>query len=213
MKGTTTRILAGGWSRRRRFALAALAAALPVAAAGAATTNVVANASFTAGLAHWSKRVVSRGQDGVGYPRIAVGALNSTTSGETWTWMQECARSQGSKPFAFIDAPGGADGYFQQQLKVPRSPGRLKFRTWGNLQPTEVTISIVAGGQVHRVLTYSPPSLQGNRANGCSGKRPQAKSVNVAAYARKTVKLRVEATSAGSVGTIADFDNFSLSRR
>lgn len=213
MKGTAARILGAGWRRRRRFALAVLAAAFPVAAAGAATTNVVANGSFTAGLAHWSKRVVSRGQDGVGYPRIAVGALTSTASGENWSWMQKCARSQGRKPFAFIDAPGGADGYIQQQLKVPRSPGRLRFRTWGNLEPTEVTISVVARGQVHPVLTYSPPSLQGNRANGCSGKRPVTKSVNVAAYAGKTVRLRVEATSTGFAGTIADFDAFSLRRR
>jgi hypothetical protein len=213
MEGTTARILGAGWRRRRRFAFAALAAVFPVAAAGAATTNVVANGSFTAGLAHWSKKAVSRGQDGAGYPRIAVGALNSTASGENWSWMQKCARSQGSRPFAFIDVPGGANGYIQQQLKVPRSTGRLKFRTWGNLEPTEVTISIVAGGQVHPVLTYSPPPLQGNRANGCSGKRPVTKSVNVAAYAGKTVRLRVEATSTGSVGTIADFDGFSLSRR
>jgi hypothetical protein len=127
--------------------------------------------------------------------------------------MQACARSQGSKPFAFIDAPGGADGYIQQQLKVPRPSGRLTFRTWGNLEPTEVTISIVANGKVHRVLTYSPPTLQGNRANGCSGKRPVNKSVNVAAYAGKTVTLRVDATSTGFAGTIADFDGFSLSRR
>ncbi len=213
MKGTTARILEAAWSRRRRVVVAALAAAFPVASAGAATTNVVANGSFTAGLAPWSKGVVSRGQDGAGYPRIAVGALNSTTSGENWSWMQNCARSQGKKRFAFIDAPGGADGYIQQQIKVPRSPGRLRFRTWGNLEPTEVTISIIANGQVHRVLTYSPPPLQGNRANGCSGKRPVSKSINVAAYARKTVRLRVEATSTGFAGTIADFDSFSLSRR
>jgi hypothetical protein len=164
-------------------------------------------------LAHWSKGVVSRGQDGAGYPRIGVGALNSTASGESWSWMQKCARSQGGKPFAFIDAPGGADGYIQQQLKVPRSPGKLKFRTWGNLQPAVVTISIVAGGRVHRVLSYSPPPLQGNRANGCSGRRPVTRAVNVAAYAGKVVRLRVEATSTGFAGTIADFDGFSLRRR
>ncbi len=213
MKATTARTLRAGWKRRRRFAFAVLAAAFPVAAAGATTPNVVSNGSFTAGLAHWSKKVVSRGQNGAGYPRIAVGALNSTANGETWSWMQKCARSQGSRPFAFIDAPGGADGYIQQQLKVPRSPGKLKFRTWGNLQPTQVTVSIVAHGQVHRVQTYSPPALQGNRANGCSGKRPVTKSVNVLAYAGKTVRLRIEATSTGFAGTIADFDGFSLKRR
>jgi len=196
-----------------QLALLTLAAAFPVAAAGAATTNVVVNGGFTAGLAHWSKRTVSHGADGSAYPRIAVGALNSTQSGETWSWMQQCARFQGAKPFVFIDAPAGAAGYIQQQLKVPLSPGKLKFRTWGNLQPTQVTISIVARGQVHPVLTYSPRSLQGNRANGCSGKRPATESVNVAAYAGRTVGLRVEATSTGFDGTISDFDGFSLSRR
>jgi hypothetical protein len=192
--------------------LVVAAAALPVSGALAATPNVVANGSFTAGLAHWSKGTVSRGQDGAGYPRIGVGRLKSTSSGESWSWMQQCARSQGNKPFAFIDAPGGADGYIQQKLKVPRSPSRLRFRTWGNLQPTQVTISIVAGGQVHRVLSYSPPTLQGTRANGCSGKRPVTMSVSVAAFARKTVSVRVEATSTGFAGTIADFDSFSLRR-
>jgi hypothetical protein len=212
--GIKARILRAGSRTRLRFALAALAtAALPAATTLAATTNVVANGSFTARLTHWSKGVISEGDAGSGYPRIGVGALNSTSSGEDWSWMKECARSQGAKPFVFIDAPSGAEGYVQQQLKVPRSPGKLTFHTWGNLEPTEVTISIVTGGSIDPVLTYSPPPLQGDSTTGCSGKRPVTKSVDLAAYAGKTVGLRVQATSTGYDGTIADFDDFSLSRR
>jgi hypothetical protein len=125
--------------------------------------------------------------------------------------MSQCDRSQGTKPFLSIDVPGGADGYVQQQLTVPKKPGHLTFRTWGNLDPVQVTISIVTVRDklVHKVLTYSPPSLQG-MTTSCSGRTPVTKSISVSAFAGQKIDLRVQATSSEGNGTIADFDNFAL---
>jgi hypothetical protein len=205
------RIPGSGPGRRARCAVAALAAGvLPLATAQAASTNAVANSGFTAGLAHWSKGVVSHGSGGTTYPEIGVGAENSTKSGEDWSWMATCAKFQGTKPFAFIDAPSGAAGYIQQQIKVPHSPSKLTFRTWNNLQPTKVTVTIIAGGATHTVLTYTPPSLQSDSGSGCTGKRAATKSIKVSSFAGKTIILRLGVTSTGYDGTIADFDSFSL---
>jgi hypothetical protein len=125
--------------------------------------------------------------------------------------MSRCGRSQGTKPFLSIDVPGGAAGYVQQRLTVPKKPGRLTFRTWGNLDRVQVTISIVTVRDklVHKVLTYSPPTLQG-MTTSCSGRGPATESVSLSAFAGQKIDLRVQATSSEVNGTIADFDNFAL---
>lgn len=195
---------------RRAWAVAVVAAAtaagaIPIAAASAAPPDAISNGTFTAGLKGWSLKKVSSGQF-AGYPKIAIGASTQPS----WSWMARCATFQGTRPFLSIDVPGGAVGYVEHQLTVPRSPSKLSFKTWGNLQPTTVTISIVTGTVVHTLLSYSPPPMQGSGPNGCSGGAPVIKSIAVAAFAGKKVGLRVEATSSGTDGTIADFDNFSL---
>jgi hypothetical protein len=99
----------------------------------------------------------------------------------------------------------------QQQLSVPAAPGPLTFRTWGNLEPVQVTVSAVtvATGMAHPLLAYSPPTLQGSMGS-CSGLKPIPESLSLAAYAGQTIGLRLEATSSGTAGTIADFDDFAL---
>lgn len=205
------RIRGATWRKHVCGAVVVLGAlSIPASIHVTAASDVIANATFTDGLAHWSTTAVSAGQFATeGYPRIGVGALHSKTG--AWSWMAKCDRSQGTRPFLYLDVPGGATGYVQQQIDVPRKPSKLTFLTWGNLQPTEVTVSIVAANRVVHVLRYSPPPLQGENAQGCSGKRPVTKAIRVRAFAGQKVGLRIEATSQGVTGTIADFDDFSLS--
>ncbi len=189
----------GAWARRTRgLALATLLiGALAPVVPGSAQTNVITNGEFSQGLTGWSTQVLAQGQY-AGYPHLRV------------ITEAKCEPAQQGNPFLEIDVPGGARGYVQQQITVPAAPGPLTFRTWGNLESVQVTISAVTSdGAAHSLLAYSPPTLQGS-VGGCSGLKPVPESLNVAAYAGQTIGLRLEGTSAGHDGTIADFDDFSL---
>ncbi len=189
-------------ARARRSSGLALATlllgALSAAGATSAQANAIANGEFGQGLTGWSTQVISSGSYS-GYPHFYV------------ITEAKCEPAQTGNPFLEIDVPGAARGYVQQQLTVPTAPGPLTFRTWGNLDPVQVTISAVtvADNATHQLLAYSPPTLQGSVA-GCSGAKPISESLDVSALAGKTIDLRLEATSTGHVGTIADFDDFSL---
>ena len=202
--------LARSWRRWTVVAAALVVAGVPianaVAASAAPSKNAIRNGNFAAGLSGWTSVAVAPGGF-AGYPKIAV----ATSDSPGWSWMSQCGRSQGTKPFLSIDVPGGAAGYVQQQLTVPKKPGRLTFRTWGNLDPVQVTISIVTVRDklVHKVLTYSPSTLQGTTTS-CSGRGPVTKSVSVSAFAGQKIDLRVQPTASGADGTIANFDNVAL---
>jgi hypothetical protein len=180
------------------LAVAMLAAGLLVpASASSAQTNVITNGEFSQALTGWTTQVLAQGKY-AGYPHFRV------------ITEAKCEPAQSGNPFLEIDVPGGARGYVQQQIAVPAAPGPLAFRTWGNLESVQVTISAVTpDGVAHPLLAYSPPTLQGS-VGGCSGLKPIPESLNVTAYAGQTIALRLEATSSGSDGTIADFDDFSL---
>jgi PASTA domain len=189
----------GPWAGRTcRLALATLLiGALAPVSPGSAQTNVITNGEFSQGLTGWTTQVLAQGPY-AGYPHFRV------------LTEAKCEPAQQGNPFLEIDVPGGARGYVQQQIAVPAAPGPLTFRTWGNLETVQVTISAVtSNGAAHPLLAYSPPTLQGS-VGGCSGLKPIPESLNVAMYAGQTIGLRLEATSAGHDGTIADFDDFSL---
>lgn len=188
-------------ARGRRIGLLALAPALIAvlvpAAPGWAQTNLIANGEFSQGLSGWTTQVLAAGQY-AGYPHFRV------------ITEAKCEPAQQGNPFLEIDVPGDARGYVQQQIAVPAAPGPLTFRTWGNLEPVQVTIAAVtANGVAHPLLAYSPLTLQSS-VGGCSGLKPASESLNVSAYANQTIGLRLEATSTGNDGTIADFDDFAL---
>lgn len=193
---------------RARTAVAVLApAALLVSAAiaqAATSPNVIKNGDFTHGQRHWSFTPVRRSGP---YPGVVVATAN--TGG--WSWMYQCGQFQGTKPFLALDVPSPSYGYVQQAVRVPHK-GLLTFETWGNLEPTKVTISVVTVSNhvVHKVLTYSPPDVQGNDPNGCSGQGPVIESVNLAKFGGKKVMLRIAARANGNDGTFADFDHFVL---
>lgn len=189
-------------SRRRRVGGLALAAVVLVALTpglASAQTNAIANGEFSAGLTDWTSQALSPSSLYPGYPHFRV------------IEEAKCEPLQRGNPFLEIDVPGGARGYVQQQLTVPAAPGPLTFHTWGNLDPVQVTVSAVtvADAVVHPLLAYTPPTLQAS-GGGCSGAKPVNESLSVTALAGKAIELRLEATSTGSIGTIADFDNFSL---
>jgi hypothetical protein len=178
-------------------ALAVLAAVAGLDAAGAgASANAIRNGDFSQGLTGWTAGTVSHGKT-PGYPHIGV------------TTISRCDPSQGTNPFVALDVPSGANGYIEQQISVPTSAATLTFKTWGNLQTVTATISVVTSSGVQKLLTYTPPPLQAS-VTTCSKAAPVVKSIDLSAFAGQRVTLRVEATSTGFDGTIADFDNFQL---
>ncbi len=190
-------------SRVRATAIGALSVsvvAMPAATA-AAGTNAIYNPGFGQRLDGWRAVVVARGSD-PGYPRISVLRTPSAPS-------LNCGGGQRGHPHLQMDVPAGADGYVEQAIIVPPKPGRLTFRAWGQLEPVKVTVSVVPGTGAHQLLSFDPPALQAS-PSGCSGLKPITESLNVTRYAGQAVGLRIQATSRGHAGAIADFADFVL---
>jgi hypothetical protein len=166
-----------------------------------AAANVIFNPSFGSGLSGWRTVVQAKGRE-PGYPHILV----LTTPREP---LLRCDRAQQHHHFLQLNVPAGASGFAEQSIIVPVRPSRLTLRSWGQLEPVQVTVSVVSGPFVHRVLSYTPPPLEA-APSGCSGKRPLTESLDVGRFAGQAVGLRVQASSQGLSGAIADFDSFYL---
>ena len=191
--------------RLAALATCALAAGLPgLALARPAAANVIFNPSFGSGLSGWRTIVLAKGRE-PGYPHV----LMLTTPREP---LLKCDRAQTHHHFLQLNVPAGAAAFVEQSIIIPVRPSRLTFRTWGQLERVNVTVSIVSGPLVHRLLSYAPPPL-GASPSGCSGKRPLTESLDVGHYAGQAVGLRVQATSQALSGALADFDSFSLGAR
>jgi hypothetical protein len=186
------------------IALGAVAGSAMFAAAAVGLMSAIYNPSFARGLHGWRTAVAKRGIQ-PGSPHISV----LRTAPEP---ILKCLRSQRHHPYLHMDVPGGADGYIEQSIIVPVRPGRLSFRTWGDLEPVRATVSIVDGVAAHRLLSFTPPRLRVTPTS-CSHLKPITKSLNVTRYAGQAVGLRIEATAQGLAGTIADFANFVLAAR
>lgn len=182
----------------------ALSCALIAAEPKAAEANVIYNPSFGSGLRGWLAKVVARGRL-PGYPHV----LMLTTPREP---LLKCDRAQRNHHFLQLNVPAGASAYVEQNVIVPVTPGRLTFRSWGQLEPVHVTVSVVSGPFVHPLLSYTPPLLE-TSASRCSGRSPISTSLSMARYAGQAVGLRVQASSQGLIGAIADFDSFVLGAR
>jgi hypothetical protein len=187
----------------RAIAIGALTASfLSVAAVAAAGgPNVIYNSSFSHGLRGWRTAVLARGSD-PGYPRISV--LRAPVEP-----MLQCDKGQKGHPYLELNVPDGASGYVEQDIIVPVNPGRLTFRTWGDLEPVKASVSIVDGPIVHRLLSYTPPDLEAS-PSGCSGVKPITESLNMGRYAGEAVGLRIQASSQEPSGTAVDVDDFQL---
>ncbi len=161
----------------------------------AEATNYVKNPNFSAGLADYTTGVVSTGFF-PGYPHFDTLTSPACYAGPITTYLG-------------LDVPGGADGYVQQQVTLPATPTTFSFTTWGNLDPVTATISVIDGGVVTVLDSYTPPPLEASETT-CSGNIPIVKSYSLKAFAGQTITIQLEATSEGDDGTFADFTNLSI---
>jgi hypothetical protein len=123
-----------------------------------------------------------------------------------------CLPSQAGNPFLSIDVPAGAVGYAEQLVALPVGGALLSLRTWGHFDPSSAIISLIDGlGRQYILDSFTVPSLEGpDDYRRCSGRTPVTKSYNLALFAGRTVRLRLEATATGFNGTITDFDDVTL---
>jgi hypothetical protein len=195
--------------RRRQLSAIAIGAltmsvAPVMAQAAAGGPNAIYNPDFAHGLRGWRTVVVARGTD-PGYPHISVPRAPVEP-------LLKCVRAQRGHPYLELNVPAGSNGYVEQDIIVPVNPGRLTFRTWGDLEPVKATISIVDGPIVHKLLSYTPPPLQATPTS-CSSHRPITESLDISRYAGQAVGLRIQATAIGLTGTVVDLDNVGLGGR
>jgi hypothetical protein len=174
-----------------------------VAEASAGGPNVIYNSSFAHGLRGWRTAVLARGSD-PGYPRFS--ALRTPAEPGL-----KCDKGQKGHPYLELNVPAGASGYVEQDIIVPVNPGRLTFRTWGDLEAVKASVSIVDGPIVHRLLSYTPPALQAASPTGCSGSKPITESLSMTHYAGQAVGVRIQASSPDPTGAGVNLDDFALS--
>jgi len=155
--------------------------------------NLIQNGNFN-GLADWTSVAVSSGGFS-GYPMFDLRDGQPCNSVGTYLG---------------IDVPGGADGYVEQTITLPQGSYSLSFRSWNDLDATLVTISVVAGGQTTQLDSYSPPSVYADDSLDCTDNTPITKSYDLTRWAGQTITIRLEATSDGSDGTIANFTNVTV---
>jgi len=77
------------------------------------TANQIQNSDFNDGFGFYTTGVVAAGSSS-GFPQINI----STNAGM-------CLPTQFGNPFASLNVPNGADGYFEQQVAVPDAGGQV----------------------------------------------------------------------------------------
>ena len=159
-----------------------------------AQTNFIKNGDFNDGFGFYTTGVVS------GSPLISINTSPVTCLSAT--------PPPAGNPFASLNVPSGADGFFEQQVSVPNAAGQaVSFKIWGLISPVTVTVSVIPGSGPTQVIgTFTAPQIM-NPDSSCSGTSPAIETFSLSAFAGQTVTLRFEATSAGTSQPIANFDN------
>ena len=157
--------------------------------------NFLQNGDFNDGQGFYTTAVVSGGSQS-GFPHFNV---------ET---APPCLPSQIGNPAFSIDAPSGADGYFQQTVTLPAGiTSQLTFTTWGHLDPVTATVSVIDSSNNQTVLgTFTPPPLQASPST-CASNTPTTMSFSLSQFTGQTITIRFEVTSNGNNGTFGDFDS------
>jgi hypothetical protein len=222
----------GGWRRYWRVSVVALALLTGLAVAMAASAqsgNAVQNGDFTASaqgqpITDWAQTNVTLNPTGcnAGPPGndggLGAGGCNGPYVYVNSGGMPCNPLASNTTPYLALDTPENSDAYVQQEVTVPPN-GVLTFISWGNFQPSEATISIVAGAQTNVVDTFEPPPMQAGTPPtpaGCSGSSVYNGDINLSAYAGQTVGLRIESTAESSDptdnydGVFSNFDNLVL---
>lgn len=161
------------------------------------------NGSFTHGLSGWRTGVLSHGAD-PGYPHVVV-----LPAAEP---LRKCLRAHRGQRALQLNVPAGASGYVEQSIIVPVRPSRLTLRAWDQLAPVTVTVSVLSGPFVHRLLAFAPPPLLKGTST-CSGARPSIASASVGSFAGQAVGLRIRAESKSPTGAIAGIEDVTLEAR
>ena len=171
---------------------------------GACNAGAITNGDFTFGFRCWAQVTTAPG--GVnGYPQFRIEAAGACLPA-----------SAAGNPYAAIDVPDNAAAYVAQTFRYRGSPTRIRLRVWGGVAPVTVQIGVVfpvgTGIGSERILdTFATPPLQ-LESGICSGSHPLVKEYAVSGYARGTqIQLRLHASSAGSNGAIAAFDDVTSS--
>jgi hypothetical protein len=160
------------------------------------------NGDFSQGLAYWT----------------ASGGLGSHISFPTSVVYKtsDCLPSQDGNPFLSIDSYG-VNGYVQQTFTVPPNATTLSLRTWNNLDPVQVTISVVAGEQTTVLEAFQPPSLEAlsNPADYysviCTFNDPATRSYPIDGFQGQQVTLQLGSSYVSGInGTIGNFDDVAV---
>ena len=159
------------------------------------TVNQIQNGDFNDGFGFYTTGIVAGGSSS-GFPTFNV----STDAGS-------CLTSQFGNPFASLNVPNGADGFFQQQVAVPDAEGQVvSFTSWGNVSPVTVTVSVISSGGPVVLGSFTAPQILTNDTT-CSSISPATESFSLNQFEGQMVTIRFEATSTGSDQAIANFDN------
>lgn len=167
-------------------------------------TSNISNGDFTFGFRCWARVAVFPGAP-AGFPKFRI-----DTAGMCLPPLQA------GNSLASIDVPGNAEAYIAQAFIYRGTPTTVTFRTWGTIDQVTVTVGIVfpvaTGAGTERILDrFVPPAIQSS-ATTCSGRRPTRKSYTFPGFTRDDqIQLRLHATSAGTNGAIANFDDVTSS--
>jgi hypothetical protein len=173
---------------------------------GSCNNGAITNGDFTFGFRCWAPVASMRGRLS-GFPQFRIEAASTGMCFPS---------SVAGNPYAAIDVPGDAAGYIAQTFRYRKSPTRISLRAWGVVDPVTVQVGVVfpVGTRIgaERILdTFVAPALQLS-SGACSGLAPAEKTYVIAGYARDArVQLRLHATSSGSNGAIAAFDDVTSS--
>ncbi len=166
---------------------------------GPCNRSTIANGDFTFGFRCWAQVAVAGG--GASAPQFRIDAAGTCLPA-----------ARAGNPFAALDVPANAQAYIAQTFRYRGTPTSITLRAWGVIDPVTVSVGIVfpvgTGVGAEKILdTFVPPPLQ-KSSWLCSGLRPVKKSYKFSGYPRGAqIQLRLHATSAGSHGAIAGFDD------
>lgn len=131
--------------------------------------------------------------------------------GATVETGSRCLPAQNGNPFIYLNVYSRRVGSFSQTFKVPASAKTLSFRTWGNLDPVTVTLTL---GSTTDTFTPPPNETLSDPKDPysavCNGAGYVTKSYDISGSAGKTVTLSVSGSATGNNGTFANFDDFQV---
>ena len=101
----------------------------------------------------------------------------------------------------YLDTPGNAEGYFQDQFPVPTASPTFTAWIWGAYDPVTVTITVITSSGSTQLGSFTPNQVQQGQA------QDSPRSYSLSSWAGETVTIRIDQKSSGNTGTIAYYKN------